>query len=753
MHDMFVGIRQKRPLPITARLTLDSVLDALGYQGRSPLCEPCVEGQHLCPCEHHREANAMPVPLRLGDISIRAMKHLLFAIWLLSWFSLLAAAPQRSERPPKPNVVTEQDACIAPPENYRPRRDRSAGQRCAFGVDCDSGFCIPAEGHAYCAGTLLDEGSSCRQEFGAGWRSGLFKLCDGADDFCSGQVASLCFLPGSKDAPLPAGSDQDPRTRLSPCRQHEDCAEQEACLIDPDTTMGQCVAECSGIAKGPVVSSDNFAVDFCEKPPTPCEPGFTCAADRNEQNYWCAPGAGGLNVEALGARGDDQVDDSLAFQCALETVEKAGGGTVCIPEGVFDTSIVLLIGDYTTLAGTGSGSVIRRADVQHFAIPRFRGRDVNGDCNPIGAAHGKLIIRNSQYGCGNEGIVLRDFKIDGSQMGDVYMNSKDEFDANAGTIGFSRVRNTHVEGLEIVDVPQDAVFFKDSGLNCSVTKCRIDGFNMHWYNGAGVNLEMHDGYDPAYVGTLRVEDNDITNRAPGFCTKWGLGDRTRSPVCVDNDDCDPKVQDNICLNLEVFGVKPSGLDASMYIANNRIRTTNLHWAIAVTGTGDGRTVVVGNTIEPLASAPRNGPWPGRVQGIRTQSANVDIIKNYIVGSGEFPDGTAINVAFEANSSDIDVARNVVTNFHTAGAPAVEIRTFNGFTMRENRIENFRGGDGLVIGRCSDPIIQNGLIHDTFLHMPNLAPGLFAFVQRNVGNMDVQGTVTTTIVPVGVDPCL
>ena len=43
--------------------------------------------------------------------------------------------------------------------------------------------------------------------------------------------------------------------------------------------------------------------------------------------------------------------------------------------------------------------------------------------------------------------------------------------------------------------------FKDSGLDCSVTKCRIDGFNMHWYNGAGVNLEMHAGYDPAYIGT------------------------------------------------------------------------------------------------------------------------------------------------------------------------------------------------------------------------------------------------------------
>lgn len=52
--------------------------------------------------------------------------------------------------------------------------------------------------------------------------------------------------------------------------------------------------------------------------------------------------SGDINVCWFGARGDDDVDDSVAFQAALDWAEKRGGGVVRVPPGAYICNNVLL---------------------------------------------------------------------------------------------------------------------------------------------------------------------------------------------------------------------------------------------------------------------------------------------------------------------------------------------------------------------------------------------------------------------------
>ncbi len=60
------------------------------------------------------------------------------------------------------------------------------------------------------------------------------------------------------------------------------------------------------------------------------------------------------NVKDAGARGDGKTDDSTAFQKALDSAQKAGGGTVFAPPGRYRMQEPLVIPDGVTLRGSFS---------------------------------------------------------------------------------------------------------------------------------------------------------------------------------------------------------------------------------------------------------------------------------------------------------------------------------------------------------------------------------------------------------------
>lgn len=72
------------------------------------------------------------------------------------------------------------------------------------------------------------------------------------------------------------------------------------------------------------------------------------------------------NVKDYGAMGDGIADDWSAIQNVLTMVKNAGGGTVFIPQGVFNVSKTLVVGDNTYLMGTGAGSVLNCTMVAQF---------------------------------------------------------------------------------------------------------------------------------------------------------------------------------------------------------------------------------------------------------------------------------------------------------------------------------------------------------------------------------------------------
>jgi hypothetical protein len=102
-----------------------------------------------------------------------------------------------------------------------------------------------------------------------------------------------------------------------------------------------------------------------------------------------------FNVKDYGAIGDGTTDDTVAINAAI-TAAQVTGGTVFLPLGTYKTTDRLLITKTMQLVGAGWGSIIK-AD---SAVTRFL----------------PILVQGVAYAAIN-GVVLRDFKVDGSLKG------------------------------------------------------------------------------------------------------------------------------------------------------------------------------------------------------------------------------------------------------------------------------------------------------------------------------------------------
>ncbi len=87
------------------------------------------------------------------------------------------------------------------------------------------------------------------------------------------------------------------------------------------------------------------------------ELGWAC--ELNLENCW--------NVRDFGAAGDGRTDDSTAVQAALAAAEKAGGGRIYFPAGIYDITSLekgLSIPAHTVLAGDGRENTVIRTNLR-----------------------------------------------------------------------------------------------------------------------------------------------------------------------------------------------------------------------------------------------------------------------------------------------------------------------------------------------------------------------------------------------------
>ena len=87
----------------------------------------------------------------------------------------------------------------------------------------------------------------------------------------------------------------------------------------------------------------------------------------------------GYNVLDFGASGDGKTDCTQAFQQAMDTMRKAGGGTVFVPEGRYVIKGTLQIPTSVTLRGEWAGPTLESPAVRGTVLMAYAGRgDANG---------------------------------------------------------------------------------------------------------------------------------------------------------------------------------------------------------------------------------------------------------------------------------------------------------------------------------------------------------------------------------------
>jgi hypothetical protein len=474
---------------------------------------------------------------------------------------------------------------------------------------------------------------------------------------------------------------------------------------------------------------------------------------RGEQvvEYWCANNTVGrtlvsckhgclngacvsaLSVLDYGAVADGVTDSGAAFQAALDDAEAQGGAAVYIPTGDYFIDRILLIGDHTTLFGDGKTSRLIRGNTTAYA----RTWGGAGNCTTKLWYGGRNLIWNKGYNCGNEGIILRDFAIDGSKVTHV---------PAAVMIALSGLKNSKITNLYIKGAPQDAIFLRNGGINVEVSDNTIDGFNMKWGNGAAINIEMwHNGNNHTVASNpVLIKGNTIIARGPSFCN-GGTGENQIKP-CDAHDQC----ASNKCGATAVIAINatmpkdgnPGGTTPrpSMTVSDNKIELTNRHYGIGCVECT--KTTIAHNTITGI---PSTGKWSGLFTGI--QSVNSDgilIYKNVILGLGAPNDGRPILVH---GVNGAHVIENHIMNKNVASWGAmIEARFGDNFEVVNNVIDGGAGSHGIVVGACGGPTTTNGTVSGNTVSMPTIAGTVYKPIQLRTNMAESISIGVNTLLP-------
>lgn len=256
-----------------------------------------------------------------------------------------------------------------------------------------------------------------------------------------------------------------------------------------------------------------------------------------------------FNVKDYGATGNGATDDSAAIQAALTAANSATyGGVVFFPPGRYLVTVTLLVGDLTSVIGSGMGSTVI---VQNASERLFDALDAT--------------VR--------EYVMMRDFTMEGQWNGN--QTQGDATDRHLNLDNYNRIHLERIESLfcrqmaltgtalesltinecRIWYCARDAINFSGSGgpvkiTNNEIRHCFDDAIALHITNADGnppregtiiTGNQMEDTFGIKVLGALKtIITNNVGRRMKSYAVQLGV-DGTEGQ----NDNMDIVVSDNI----------------------------------------------------------------------------------------------------------------------------------------------------------------------------------------------------------------
>jgi hypothetical protein len=296
----------------------------------------------------------------------------------------------------------------------------------------------------------------------------------------------------------------------------------------------------------------------------------------------------------------------------------------------------------------------------------------------------------------DQNIHLHDFKADGSGITTV---------PSGPFLGFSGLIDSTVERVTLVNTPQDAMFFRNGGVNVNVENNKIFLHNTLWGNGDGINVEMHASGQ--IWGPVNIANNEIVTGATNFCTS------ALAQSCTQDSDCSG-LQPATCgrVGSTSAGIGGTWVDGAhplvLSITNNRIWVGNNHYGVICNGCVD--STVSGNTILPAKLRHLSGV--GTFTGISSYSTSggavqsLSISGNTIEGTGESGDGAAINVnGLGASENGLSIEGNVISHKNTSSAKAaIQVSGWKNVAVSRNHLCSVPN-EGIRLGRPGSPVVN------------------------------------------------
>jgi len=401
------------------------------------------------------------------------------------------------------------------------------------------------------------------------------------------------------------------------------------------------------------------------------------------------------NVLDYGADPGGVADSATGINAATADAEANGGGVVFFPCGTYLIKRAILLGDNVTLQGSGLCTIVQR-DATVSAEPAY-----DTSCVKIRDEMQRAAIRNSKKDCGNVGITIRDLAIDGSLITTLPCASCTAGPTNPSVmLVLAAVDDLLIDHVAVRNAPQDGIYVKNGGGRTVIRAATLDGFNMHWGNGSGINVEMHTTANkPGYPEFV---DNYIVAKGPQFC------DTNLSVACDADADCPSGVCGNGAGAAGVNGISLTFADAggthpAGIIARNRMELSDRHTGISCSGCSG---VVIGdNWITSYDSGTRlRKAFLGiQVVGARGKSfSDVIVHDNVILGASVANDKRGILVDDSSSSSArVVVHHNIVRNKAlAAGQEAITVRGVADSAVDGNVVQNVTAQHGIGVGGTS-----------------------------------------------------
>jgi len=401
------------------------------------------------------------------------------------------------------------------------------------------------------------------------------------------------------------------------------------------------------------------------------------------------------NVLDYGADPGGVADSATGINAATADAEANGGGVVFFPCGTYLIKRAILLGDNVTLQGSGLCTIVQR-DATVSAEPAY-----DTSCVKIRDEMQRAAIRNSKKDCGNVGITIRDLAIDGSLITTLPCASCTAGPTNPSVmLVLAAVDDLLIDHVAVRNAPQDGIYVKNGGGRTVIRAATLDGFNMHWGNGSGINVEMHTTANkPGYPEFV---DNYIVAKGPQFC------DTDLSVACDADADCPSGVCGNGAGAAGVNGISLTFADAggthpAGIIARNRMELSDRHTGISCSGCSG---VVIGdNWITSYDSGTRlRKAFLGiQVVGARGKSfSDVIVHDNVILGASVANDKRGILVDDSSSSSArVVVHHNIVRNKAlAAGQEAITVRGVADSAVDGNVVQNVTAQHGIGVGGTS-----------------------------------------------------